>query len=117
MTDPIRLDDRAVLTVLGPDAAGFLQGLLTNDVATATIGEARFAALLSPQGKILADFFAVRRADGFWLDVPQALAADLAKRLGFYKLRAKVVVADASAAANSVARTPTMNSRLIALSP
>ena len=96
MNDPIRLDDRAVLTALGADAVGFLQGLLTNDVASAKEGEARFAALLSPQGKILADFFAVRRADGFWLDVPKALAADLAKRLGFYKLRAKVAITDVS---------------------
>ena len=96
MTSPIRLDDRAVLTALGPDAVGFLQGLLTNDVASAQEGEARFAALLTPQGKILADMIAVRRIDGFWLDVPKALAADLAKRLGFYKLRAKVAIADVS---------------------
>ena len=96
MNDPIRLDDRAALTVLGPDASAFLQGLLTNDVQSAKEGEARFAALLSPQGKILVDFFAVRRADGFWLDVPKALAGELAKRLGFYKLRAKVTIADVS---------------------
>ena len=96
MTAPLRLDDRAVLTVLGADAVAFLQGLLTNDVASAEEGEARFAALLSPQGKILADLFAVRRSDGFWLDAPKALASDLAKRLGFYKLRAKVAIADVS---------------------
>jgi tRNA-modifying protein YgfZ len=96
MNAPFRLDDRAVLTVLGDDAVAFLQGLLTNDVASAQEGEARFAALLSPQGKILADMIAVRRADGFWLDVPKALASDLAKRLGFYKLRAKVAIADVS---------------------
>ena len=96
MTSPFRLDDRAVLTALGADSVGFLQGLLTNDVAGAQEGEARFAALLSPQGKIIADMFAVRRIDGFWLDVPKALAADLAKRLGFYKLRAKVAIADVS---------------------
>src|SRR5271165_2342001 len=96
------LEDRGVVRVSGADATGFLQGLLTNDVERLGPGEARYAALLSPQAKILFDMIVVREpdADGaaYLLDCAAAQAADLAKRLGFYKLRAKVAVADVSAA-------------------
>ena len=85
----------------GEDAPSFLQGLLTNDVERLEPGEARYAALLSPQGKILFDMLVVRvpSATGaaFLIDCAAAQAADLARRLGFYKLRAKVVIADESA--------------------
>ena len=94
------LDDRGVVRVNGEDATGFLQGLLTNDVVRLGPHEARYAALLTPQGKILFDFLVVRApvaADEFLLDCPAALAGDLAKRLAIYKLRAKVVVVDESA--------------------
>jgi tRNA-modifying protein YgfZ len=94
------LADRGVVSVSGADAAGFLQGLLTNDVERLASGEARYAALLTPQGKILFDMIVVR-ADGvqpsYLIDCAAAQAADLAKRLGFYKLRAKVAIADESA--------------------
>ena len=92
-----KLGDRGVLKVSGPEAGAFLQGLLTNDVMALQQGEARYAALLSPQGKILFDFLVFCGADGFYLDILKAQAADLAKRLGFYKLRAKVEIADLSA--------------------
>ncbi len=108
------LPDRGVVAVTGPDAGKLLQGMLTNDVdlwrslATApergglTIATARYAALLSPQGKILVDMIAtpVDAADpekGYLLDVPRHLAPELAKRLNLYKLRAKVTIEDASA--------------------
>jgi len=95
------LEDRGVVKVSGEDAATFLQGLLTNDVEALAPGEARYAGLLTPQGKILFDMIVVRLPDGggpaFWLDCPAALAPDLARRLGFYKLRAKVAIADESA--------------------
>jgi tRNA-modifying protein YgfZ len=96
------LPDRGVVSVSGADSAGFLQGLLTNDVEGLAPGEARYAALLTPQGKILFDMIVVRApdADGpvFLIDCAAAQAANLAKRLGFYKLRAKVAIADESAA-------------------
>jgi folate-binding protein YgfZ len=94
------LDDRGVISVSGADAAGFLQGLLTNDVERLEPREARYAALLTPQGKILFDMIVVR-AEGdepsYLIDCAEAQAADLAKRLGFYKLRARVRIADESA--------------------
>ena len=92
------LDDRGVARVSGEDAASFLQGLLTNDVETLEIGASRYAALLSPQGKILFDFLVFREAaDAFLIDAPAEKTAELVKRLGFYKLRAKVAVSDESA--------------------
>lgn len=95
------LADRGVISVSGADAAGFLQGLLTNDVERLEPGEAGYAALLTPQGKILFDMI-VARAPGaggaaYFLDCAAAQAPELTKRLGFYKLRAKVAVADESA--------------------
>ena len=97
-----RLDDRGVLRVAGEEAAGFLQGLLTNDVEGLAVGAARYAALLTPQGKILFDFLVLRipseSGAAFLIDCPAAQVADLAKRLGFYRLRAKVTIADESVA-------------------
>ena len=92
------LKDRGVARVAGADAASFLQGLLTNDVEKLPEGGVRYAALLSPQGKILFDFLVFRTGpEEFLLDAPADKTADLVKRLGIYKLRAKVEVADASA--------------------
>ncbi len=94
------LDDRGVVRLGGEEATGFLQGLVTNDVAHLGGGAARYAALLSPQGKILFDFLVVKApvaGDEFLIDCPAALAPDLVKRLTLYKLRAKVVIADESA--------------------
>src|SRR5690606_5487077 len=90
-----QLGSRAVIEVSGDDAFHFLQNLVTNDVERARNGEAVHAALLTPQGKILFDFFIVaREGGGFWLDCRREIAADLAKRLTFYKLRARVEVAN-----------------------
>ena len=58
------LEDRGVLSVSGADATSFLQGLLTNDVERLAPGEARYAALLTPQGKVLFDMIAVRAPGG-----------------------------------------------------
>lgn len=94
------LPDRGVVRVSGEDASTFLQGLVTCDVIAIPAGEARFGALLTPQGKIIVDFFVipapVDTGGGFFVDVPRALAADLARKLAFYRLRAKVAVADLS---------------------
>jgi tRNA-modifying protein YgfZ len=94
------LEDRAVIRVSGEDATSFLQGLLTNDLERLHPSEARYAALLTPQGKILFDMIVVRapgEEPSYLIDCTAAQAADLAKRLGFYKLRAKVAIADMSA--------------------
>lgn len=86
------LHDRAVLRVAGADALKFLQDLITNDVAKLSERDACHAALLTPQGKILFDFFVVRTAEGFLLDMRADQRDALAKRLTFYRLRAKVEI-------------------------
>lgn len=91
------LTGRAVLRLNGRDARDFLNNLVTSDIEKLQPGEGRFAALLSPQGKILFDFFVTPDGDGLLIDCNAAQAADLAKRLGFYKLRADVRISDESA--------------------
>lgn len=92
-----RLTDRAVLAVMGETAADFLQGLVTNDVTKLNPGSSTYAALLTPQGKIVTDFLVHAVEGGFHLDVPAAQAADLLKRLKLYRLRAPVSLEDISA--------------------
>lgn len=88
------LDERAILRITGGDARKFLENVITNDVESLAPDQARFAALLTPQGKIVADFFVIAASEedggGFLLDAPRALAEDIAKKLNFYKLRADV---------------------------
>ena len=97
-----RLPDRGVVKVAGDDARRFLNGLASNDIAKVAPGKARFAALLTPQGKIIVDFIAAEAEPdddgGFFLDCPRALAGALVEKLNFYKLRAKVAVEDLSGA-------------------
>ncbi|MGA9546791.1 MAG: folate-binding protein [Rhodomicrobium sp.] len=90
------LPDRSVLEVVGEDRLSFLQGLVTNDVEGLAEREGRFTGLLSPQGKILFDFFVVSAGDAFLIDCSSELAANITKRLALYRLRAKVTIADVS---------------------
>ena len=91
------LPERGVVEVTGEDRTAFLQGLVTNDVAGAVPGDAVFAALLSPQGKWLAEFFILADDERLLLDCERAQAAMLAQKLSRFRLRSKVVVRDASA--------------------
>lgn len=86
--------DRQIIAIGGPDRAEFLQGLVSNDIAGLAQGLV-YAALLTPQGKYLTDFFLVPAPDAILLDVQQDLAPGLIQRLSMYKLRAKVTI-DAS---------------------
>jgi folate-binding protein YgfZ len=94
------LPDRGVVKVAGDTAREFLNGLLTTDMGTVTPERARFAALLTPQGKIIVDCIVAEASPalggGLFLDCPRALAGALATKLNFYKLRAKVTVEDLS---------------------
>jgi tRNA-modifying protein YgfZ len=91
------LADRGVVRIAGADAARLLQGVISNDVDLLDHLAAIHAGLLSPQGKILFEFFVARAGDGFLLETARDKAADLAKRLLMYRLRAKATIADASA--------------------
>ena len=91
------LADRGVVRVAGEDAEKLLQGVITSDMELLSAQPAIHAALLTPQGKILFDFFVVKAPGGFLLETAADKAADLAKRLTMYKLRAKADIQDRSA--------------------
>lgn len=89
------LSCRDVFLVNGPEAGDFLQGLISNDLGLLDQGNAIHAALLSPQGKLLYEFFVSRNADnGFYIDCSRLHKPELIKRLQFYRLRAKVNIAE-----------------------
>src|SRR5215468_1517078 len=94
------LPDRGVVKVAGDEARGFLNGLLTSDIGLLRPDNAVFAALLTPQGKIIVDMIVAEApaqdGGGFFLDVPRALAKSCADRLNFYKLRAQIIIEDLS---------------------
>jgi folate-binding protein YgfZ len=77
----VRRTDRRVLAVSGADRAAWLQGLVTNDVQTLAEGEIRYAAYLTPQGRMITDMNVVAGGGRLLLDVPATLAADLRDRL------------------------------------
>jgi folate-binding protein YgfZ len=87
------LPSRALIALSGPDWRSYLHGLVTNDVETLQSGEARFAGLLTPQGRLLFDLFVIGREDGCWLDVAAEHRASIVQRLTMYRLRAKVEIA------------------------
>jgi folate-binding protein YgfZ len=93
MTKMAELQDRGVLAVSGEDRVSFLQGLVSNDVAAAVPGAAVWTALLTPQGKWLADFFVIAEGERLLLDCERAQTEMLATRLSRFRLRAKVTVA------------------------
>jgi len=97
------LTSRGFVRASGPDARAWLQGLVTNDVEGLGAQEARFAALLSPQGKILFDFLVIADGDGLLLDCAADQAQALASRLAMYRLRARVDIADLSASLTAAA--------------
>jgi len=103
----VHLADRGVVRVSGEDAKSFLDGLVTCDLDRVSPQAARLGALLTPQGKILFDFIVFQAPEeiggGYYLDTFKVFAPDLAKRLGFYKLRAKVMIEDLSEAMAVVA--------------
>lgn len=94
------LSDRGIIKVSGETARSFLNGLLTSDIGQVAPGTARYAALLTPQAKIIADFIVTEAAaedgGGFFLDCPRALVRTLLERLNLYKLRAKIAIEDFS---------------------
>ena len=87
-----QLEGRAVLRVSAPDARNFLQGLITNDIGKTDRGKAIHTGLLSPQGKVLFDFFVIVHDRAFLIDAAADKAEELRKRLGFYRLRADVQI-------------------------
>jgi tRNA-modifying protein YgfZ len=87
------LEDRGVIRIAGESARSFLNGLVTTDVTKVAPDRPCFAGLLTPQGKIVADFIVVASpdGDGVLLDLPRVLASAVLQKLNFYRLRAQAV--------------------------
>ncbi|MDE2238480.1 MAG: folate-binding protein YgfZ [Rhodospirillales bacterium] len=90
------LPHRGVLELSGADRVAFLNGLVSNEVSRATPGRAVWAAMLTPQGKYLVDFFIFSDGERLLLDVPVAEIPALAQKLRRYKLRSAVEIKDVS---------------------
>jgi folate-binding protein YgfZ len=89
--------NRTLIRVSGPDAAGFLDNLLTQDVQKLAGAGVQYAALLTPQGKVIADMLLWAAAEGgVIIECDPTRGADLLRRLGMYKLRAQVTLEDVS---------------------
>jgi hypothetical protein len=88
------LPERGVIAVSGEDRVAFLQGLVSNDVAEAAPGRAVWAALLTPQGKWLADFFILSDGERLLLDCERALSPMIQQRLARYRLRSRVTLTE-----------------------
>jgi len=96
MTQRAPLPERGILAISGADWRAFLQGLVSNDVERVSAERAVYAALLTPQGKFLHDFFLVGHGDGVLLEGAAERLPDLSKRLSMFKLRADVAIEDVS---------------------
>jgi len=93
MSSPfLLLPHRSVLALRGPDTIALLERLVTNATTDWSIGETRYGALLTPQGKVIADYLATRTDDGVLLDVAKETADELAKRLKMFRLRSQVEI-------------------------
>jgi len=91
----IHLSQRSIIRITGDDARPFLQGLISNDIARADGTQGLYAALLTPQGKYLFDFFITADGDALLMDVLGADSEALIKKLTMFKLRSKVTLEDA----------------------
>ena len=78
------LNDRAILYINGEDAKDFLQNLISNDIGKVSDTNSCFTSLLTPQGKYLYDFIAVKHKNGFFLDCEKSIAEELYKKIISY---------------------------------
>ena len=90
------VENRGLLDLTGEDVRPFLQGLLTNDIQKLTPEKNLYAAMLTPQGKLLYDFFLYDLHGGILLEFYKPYAADIIKKLTLYRLRSKVQFTDVS---------------------
>lgn len=99
------LPHRAILSLTGPDTLALMERTVTHKVADWAEGELRYGALLTPQGKVIVDYLALRTGDGVLIDVHEDAADDLVKRLKLFRLRSAVEITrdDARAAATGEA--------------
>lgn len=96
MTQVALLPSRGIVKLTGPDRASFLNGLVSNDVLKAAPGQLVWAALLTPQGRYLVDFFIFSDGDCLLLDLPRLEIPALIAKLRRFRLRAQVDIEEAT---------------------
>ena len=92
----IILENRGLISITGDDAKEYLQNIITNDINKVTKINSIFAALLSPQGKYLFDFFVIKDSEGYLIDCDGKSVKELVVNLSKYKIRSKVEIKDLS---------------------
>ena len=92
----IILENRGLISITGDDAKEYLQNIITNDINKVTKINSIFAALLSPQGKYLFDFFVIKDSEGYLIDCDGKSLKELVVNLSKYKIRSKVEIKDLS---------------------
>ncbi len=117
MSKIAHLPSRAVIAITGADRVSFLQGLVSNDVSLVAPAHALWAAMLTPQGKWLADFFIFDHGNQLLLDVEASGAAALIRRLTRFRLRADVQIAPTSMHVFACWDGPPPNGELLAADP
>ena len=90
------LEDRGLISISGKDAREYLQNIITNDINKVSETSSIFAALLSPQGKYLFEFFIIKSNNGYFLDCEKKITEELINNLAKYKLRSQVEIKDLS---------------------
>tara|TARA_X000000368_G_scaffold179176_1_gene141425 strand:- start:50 stop:925 length:876 start_codon:yes stop_codon:yes gene_type:complete len=92
----IILENRGLISISGNDAKEYLQNIITNDINKVSKSSSLFAALLSPQGKYLFEFFIIKSNNGYYLDCDNKFTKELLINLSKYKLRSEVEIKDLS---------------------
>ena len=92
----IILENRGLVSITGVDSKEYLQNIITNDINKVSVNNSIFAALLSPQGKYLFDFFVVKDVEGYLLECDLNSVDELVNNLSKYKIRSKVEIKDVS---------------------
>ena len=93
----IILENRGLISVTGEDAEDYVQNIITNDIHKVSNSNSIFAALLSPQGKYLFDFFVIKDQEGYLLDCEGSSSKELINNLSKYKIRSKIEIKDLTA--------------------
>ena len=88
------LTNRGIISVTGSDSRDFLQGIISNDITLVSPNKTIYAALLTPQGKYLFDFFISQSGEKLLIECEKDRVPDLMKRLRIYKLRANADLVD-----------------------
>ncbi len=92
----IILKNRGLISITGEGSKDYLQNIITNDINKVSSSNSIFAALLSPQGKYLFDFFVIKNDDGYLLDCDGNSVVELISDLSKYRIRSKVEIKDLS---------------------